>query len=114
VARELDVRRDALGDRGVRELLGDALAIGSIGDSGLGCRKIVLMVRVLDVSQELASLADQVEPSTQEVSSGTHFGWVDVSLRKHASSEQGCDLESIDAVVFCFAAVNGFHVERMS
>lgn len=85
MAGELDVRGDALENREVGESLGDALSIASIVDTRFRCRKIVLVVSVLDVNEEVASLAHQLESSTKQVSGGAHLRWVDVSLRKHAS-----------------------------
>jgi hypothetical protein len=73
-----------------------------------------LVVGVLDVSQELTSLSHQGEAATEEVSSRAHLGWVDVGLRKHASSKEGGDLESIDAVVLGLASVNGLHVQSVA
>ena len=69
---------------------------------------------VLDVSKEVATLAYQLESSTKKIPSGAHLWRVNVSLRKHASAKQSCDLERIDTIVFGFATVNGFHIESMT
>ena len=114
VSGELDVGGDAFGNGRVGEILGDALAIASVVDAGLGSGKIVLMVRVLDVGEEQASLAHQGEPAAQEIASGAHLGRVDIGLRKHASSKQGRDLERVDAVVLGLASVNGLHVQSVT
>ena len=111
---ELDIRGDTLGRGDVGELLGDTLSIASIVEAGLRRREIVLVVRVLDVNEEVTSLAHHLESSTKKIPGGAHLGWVDISLRKHASSEKGCNLESIDTVVLGLASMNRFHVKSMT
>ena len=56
-AGELDVRGDTLENGGVGEFFGDTFSIASIVETGFRCRKIVLVVGVLDVSEEVATLA---------------------------------------------------------
>ena len=50
------------------------------------------MVGVLDVGEELAALADEVEPPAQEIAGGSHLGRVDVGLGKHPAPEQAAIL----------------------
>jgi hypothetical protein len=114
VTGELDVGGDALENGRVRELLGDALSVAPIVDASLRGRKVVLVVGVLNVSEEMASLAHQGEPAAQEIPSRAHLGRVDIGLREHSSPKQRCDLERIDAVVFCFASVNRLHVQSVA
>jgi translation initiation factor 1 (eIF-1/SUI1) len=85
VAGELDVCRDTLKNGEVGKLLRDTLSIASIVETRSRSRKIVLVVSVLDVHEEVASLAYQLESSTKQVAGGAHLGWIDVSLRKHTS-----------------------------
>ena len=87
MAGELDVQRDTLEHGEVGEFLCDTLSIASIVDAGFRCREIVLVVRVLDVNEEVASLAHQLESSAKKIPGGAHLGWIDISLRKHASSK---------------------------
>jgi hypothetical protein len=114
VARELDVGGNALENGRVGEFLGDPFSVASIVDARLWSRKIVLMVGVLDVGEEATSLPNELEASPEKISSGAHLGRVDVSLGNHASPEEGCDLEGVDAVVLGFASVDGFHIESVT
>ena len=114
VCQQLNVGGDALENRRIGELLGDALPIAPVVDASPGSRKIVLVVGVLDVSEELASLAHRGEASSEKISSGAHLRRVDVRLRKHSTSKHGRDLESIDAVILRLASVNRFHVESVT
>jgi hypothetical protein len=53
-------------------------------------------------------------PAPQQIPSGPHLGGIDISLRDHAAPEYDRDLMGIYFIVFCFATVNGFHIEGMS
>ena len=72
------------------------------------------MESVLDVGEELAPLAHEVEPASQQISRGAHRGGVDVSLREHAAAEQHGDLVGVDLVVLGLAAVDRFHRESVT
>jgi acetyl-CoA carboxylase biotin carboxyl carrier protein len=76
--------------------------------------EVVLMVRVLDVRQEVAPAAHQMEPPAQQVPRRAHLGRVDVGLGQVPASQQVGDLEGIDAVVLGLAAVDGLHVEGVA
>ena len=69
---------------------------------------------VLDVGEQLGSLADQVEPSPEQIPGRSHLRRVDVRLGKHSSPHEGRDLVGVDAVVLGLAAVDGLHVERVA
>jgi hypothetical protein len=47
---------------------------------------------VLDVGQELTSLAHEVEPPTEEIPRRPHRGGIHVGLRQHPAAEQDGDL----------------------
>jgi hypothetical protein len=73
-----------------------------------------LMICVLNVSKKMAALANQIQPATQDITSGSHFGRIDIRLRNHAAAQQNCNLMSIDAIVFGFASMDGFHIESVA
>ena len=72
------------------------------------------MVRVLDMGHQLTSVTDQAKPSSEQVSSRTPFGGVDVGVRKHPSSKDSGDFIGVDTIVLRFSSVNGFHVQRVA
>ena len=67
-----------------------ALHQSRVGERVLHSRKAVgvldlvedRVMRVLDVSKEVGSAADQVEPSSQQIPCRPHLGWIDVGLRQ--------------------------------
>jgi hypothetical protein len=68
----------------------------------------------LDVREELASLAHQVEPSSKQIPRGSHPRRVDVGLGQHSASQQHGDLVGVDLVVLGLAPVDGFHEQRVA
>jgi hypothetical protein len=58
--REVDL--DALADTRIGKMVGHAVPIGRIGQSSLELWEVVLRARVLNVRQQLATLAHQVQP----------------------------------------------------
>jgi hypothetical protein len=72
------------------------------------------VAEVLQVRQQLAALAHEVEPAPQEVPRLAHARRIDVGLREHAAAQQHRDLVGVDAVVLRLAAVNGLHVEGVA
>jgi len=78
---------DALAHVGVGERLGHALAVHLVGDlRGRGI-EVVLVMRVLDVSEQVRASADQVGAATEQITGGPHLGWVDVGLGEHPPAE---------------------------
>lgn len=110
------VEFDALFDLWIGKALGhvDACAIGFPADPGTKLRQVVLAIGVLDVRQELGALPHQVIASAHEVAGGAHFGRIDIGLREHARAQQCCNFLRIDAVILDLAAMDGFHVQRMT
>ena len=76
--------------------------------------QVVLAGRDLDVPEEFGSFAHQVGAPTQQIPSSPHGGGIDIGLRQIAPPQQSGDLISVDAIVLRLAAVDGFHVERVS
>ena len=64
VADELQIDRNAFGGASIGELLRDPFPVGPIGDSLFGRGKIVLMMGVLDMRHQLATLPDHSKPSS--------------------------------------------------
>jgi hypothetical protein len=106
---EIDV--DVLVPRGIVKTFGHAVTVGCGGDLFVNLGRIVLAVGILDMAQELRSLAQQVGPASQEVTGGTHLRWIDVGWREHAAAKEGSNLVGIDRVMLGLAAVDGFHRE---
>ena len=73
---EGEVGLDALADGGVGEGGGDAGAVGSIDEVAGGLGEVALVVGVLDVSEQLSALADEVESAAEQIASGAQFGRV--------------------------------------
>jgi len=110
----LEIDLDAPADVGVGEGLGHADTVGSMGDLRGGHGKVVLVVGVLDVGQEVAAAADQVEAPAEQIPRGPHLGRVDVGHGEVPAAEQARDLEGVHAVVLGLGAVDGLHVEGVA
>jgi hypothetical protein len=99
---------------GIIEPLCYPFSILGLGDAPERVRKIVLASGVLDVRKELCSLSHQMSASSQEISGGSHLGWIDISLGQCATSQEYGNFMGVDLVVFTLAAMNGFHIEGMA
>jgi hypothetical protein len=110
--RQVDI--DTFPHTRIGEMRADSVAVGGIGETPLEGRKVVLRARILNVRQELAALADQMQPAPNQIPRRPHRGRVDVGLRHQAAAQEACDLVRVDLVVLRFAAVNGFHRERVA
>jgi hypothetical protein len=69
---------------------------------------------MLDMSQQFSAFAQQVCAASSEIAGRTPLSRIDRGLREHATAEQVGKLLGIDRVVFRFAAVDGFHRERVT
>ena len=67
------------------ESVGNAGTLTRIGEF-TGTRQVVLRGRILDVTQQLRTLAHQVRPATEQVPRGPHVRRVGVGHRNTASS----------------------------
>ena len=114
VIDELDVHLDGALDLGVREALGDPLAVHFLGDLLAERREVVLGVGVLDVGEEVGAAADEVGSPAQEVPGGSHLGGVDVGHGEGAAPQEGGDLVGVDLVVLDLGAVDGLHGEGVA
>jgi hypothetical protein len=65
----------------------------------------------LDVGQQQSTLANQVGSPPQKIARCSHFGRIGICHGHIAAHEQLCNLVGIDLVVFCFSAMDGFHVQ---
>ena len=77
--REVD--RDALLHTRIGKVLHYPVAIGAIGEFSPEHGQVVLRARVLDVGQELAAFAHEMQAPTDQIACGPHRRWVDVRLR---------------------------------
>jgi len=110
VIDEFQVCHDTHADVGIGELLSNPGAVTLIGDLLAEWWEIILAVGVLDVGQEISASTHEVIAPAQEVSSGSHPGWVDIGLGYQASLKECCDLTGIYPVVFGLPTMYGFHV----
>ena len=101
-------------DTGIGEAFGDTFTIAPIRDLLSDLRKVVLVIRVLDVGQKLRALSHQVHPPSQRISSRAHAFWIDISLGNHSATQKGRALMSVGLVVLGLAAMDRLHVERVS
>ena len=72
------------------------------------------MAGVLDVGEQLAALADDVEAAPKQITRGAHARRVDVGLREHAAAQERRDLQGVDPVVLRLAAVDRLHIEGVA
>jgi len=63
---------------------------------------------------KLSPFSHEMIPPSEEIPCCPHFGGIDIGLGDHTSPEQYGDFSRIDLVIFCFAAVDGFHVKGMT
>ena len=106
---EREVDFDALVDARIGEVLTHSLAIRCVRQTLLERRQVVLRARVLDVGQQFAALADQVQTPAEQVARRSHRCRIDVRLGQHPAAQQDGDLVRVDLVVLGFAAVNRLH-----
>ena len=107
---ELNVLLDAF----IRKDLSESFSLRLSTRVILEIWKIVLMGRILHVSQKFRSLPGEIHSAPEKIAGGTHLGRVDVGHREHSTSGKYRDLVGIDSVVLGLTAVNGFHVEGVS
>ena len=69
---------------------------------------------VLDMGQQFAAFAHEVQSPAQQVASRSHLGRVDVGHGHHACSEKTRDPTRIDPVVLGFPSMDGSHVQGMA
>ena len=72
------------------------------------------MMGVLDMGQQLGSLTDEMESSSQEISCRSHLGRIGVGQRHGPSSQKHRDLHRIELVVLGLGSVDETHVEGMA
>jgi len=107
---ELDTFPNAL----IREELSDSLSLRFSADVIFNIRQVVLVRRILDMSQKFRSLAGEIHSAPEQIAGRAHFGRVDVGHWEHPTSGEYSDLVGIDSVVLRLSTVDGFHVESMA
>jgi len=55
-----------------------------------------------------------MESTAQEIAQSSFFSRIDISQRKHPSLHEESNLFRVNAVVFSFTAMDGFHIESMA
>lgn len=68
----------------------------------------------MDMGDEFGPLAYQANAATHQIPGVAQRFGIDIGYGRHATAQQGGDLMGIDRIVFCLAAVNGFHVHGMT
>ena len=66
------------------------------------------------MGEQLRPFADQVGTPAEQVAGFAHPLGVGIGDREVAAAEESSDLAGIDAIVFGFAAVDGFHVQGVA
>src|SRR4030042_3598362 len=70
--------------------------------------KVILVIGVLDMGNELSPFSCEVSATPEQISGGSHFGWIDIGHWHHAATKQGRYLICVYFVVFCLATMDGF------
>jgi len=99
---------------GVLEAFYDAFSVPRFRDAAQEIGEVLLAAGILDMGIEFGPLSHEVIASSEKVPGCSHIGRVGVGHGDHASLEQDRDLVGIDLIVFCLAAVDGFHVQGMA
>jgi hypothetical protein len=113
VPEQCAVHRQALLHGGIRKPLGHPGAVGLIGHLVATLRQVVLTSGILDVRQELRTLAHERQPPSEQSTSGPHGGGRDIRRWEHAATEQASTLVGIALVMFRCATMEGFHREGL-
>ena len=111
---QIEINIHAFAHTGIFESVGESFAIGFIGQFCSNIREIALVICILNMGQKMTALANEIKSSAQDIAGGSHFGRIDIRLRNHAAAQQDGNLMSIDAIVFGFASMDGFHIESVS
>src|SRR4030042_2123059 len=99
----------------IGEAVGNSYSV-SVAFSGYPSHivKIVLVIRVLDMSNEFSPFSGKVVSSSEQVSGRAHFRRIDISHRDHSSPEENSNLMGVDLIVFGFATMDCFHIEGVT
>ena len=108
-----EIDGNVLLDAEVGESVGGTDSVRPVAELGGGRGEVVLVIGVLDVSDEFASLTDEMESPSEEIASRPPLPGVDVGEREGSSFEEGGDLGRVDPVVLGLAAVDRLHVESV-
>src|SRR5215813_11621725 len=108
-----EVHLDALLHCRIRKVLGDLGTVGFIRNLLANRRQVVLAIDVLPMRQQLRPLARQMYPAPEQITGRAHLCRRDIRLWEHAPTQEHRNFLRIDAVVFSFPTMNGFHGERM-
>jgi hypothetical protein len=112
--QERAIDDDAFADTRIREVLANAHAIGGVGEPPSKGRQVVLRSRVLNVREQLAAFAHEVQPTADEIPRRPHGCGIGVGLWQQAAAQEADDLEGVDFVVLRFTAMDRPHRERMA
>jgi hypothetical protein len=111
VGHQGHVDREALSHGGVSTALGDAIAVGLIGELLPDLGSVLLTGRLLDLSSERRPCAHQMEAAAQEIAGRSPRGRIDRGLGEHATAEQRRTLVGIDRVICGLTPVDSLHGE---
>jgi len=112
--KKVEIDLDTLLDAFVREELSDSFSLRFPADVIFQIGQVVLIDRILDVSQKFGPLAGEIHSAPKQIACGAHLRGVDVGHWKHPASGEHSDLVGVDSVVLCLSTVNGFHIESMA
>ena len=111
---KIQVELDAFPDALIRKEVSDTLSLRFSADVIFNIRQVVLVRRILDMSQKFRSFAGEIHSAPEQIAGRAHFGRVDVGHWEHPTSGEYSDLVGIDSVVLRLSTVDGFHVESMA
>ena len=111
---QAEVGFDALFNAVVGEALTKIFPVGRVPEGSVDIGQVVLGVGVLDVGEQLGSLAHKEVAPTQQIAGGAHCLGVDVGKGHVPSAQEVGDLVGVDAIVFRLASVDRLHIEGMA
>ena len=94
--------------------LGEEMFLPAVAVGGRRGGAVMSLLMGLNAGQELGTLPDEVEALAQQRPQRTLVGGIDVARRDEVGTEQVSEFFGVDAVIFVFAAVDGFEVKRVS
>ena len=80
------------------------------GQFFIECGQIILGIGIGNVGDQFRTSSRDIHPSPEQIPGGTPLCRIGIRGGEVAAFEQVGDFIRIDFVIFCFAAVDGFHV----
>jgi hypothetical protein len=113
VVNQRKIDFDAFLYRGIREPLGDSLAVGFLRNLFADLGQVILAVGILDMGEQLGACAREMQAPPQEITGRTHLRRIDIRLGQHAATQQPGNFLGVDLIVFRLATMDGFHIQSV-